>query len=145
LIQPHLPAVINISSYHYNNINIDSTALPLGSDLESTEFDLKASYKQGYLLKAGGEPGVIVDATLVDSKGNPLSLKGGELTAIDFKKKPITFFTNRTGRIRLVSVPTGKYQLTLFDSKTKTKQVLNIPDKIGKIHNIGKIQIKMNN
>ena len=145
LIQPNLPAVINVSSYHYNNINIDSTALPLGSDLDSTEFDLKAGYKQGYLLKAGGEPGVIVDATLLDSVGNPLSLKGGELTAVNSKKKPITFFTNRTGRIRLVSVPPGKYQLVLFDSKIKTEQLLNIPNKIGKIYNIGKIHIKMDN
>ena len=145
LIQPNLPAVINVSSYYYNNVNIDSTALPLGSDLDSTEFDLKAGYKQGYLLKAGGEPGVIVDATLLDSAGNPLSLKGGELNAIDLKKKPISFFTNRTGRIRLVSVPPGKYQLLLFDSKNKTEQILNIPNKIGKIHNIGKVHIKMDN
>ena len=146
LIQKNIsPAVVNLSSYHYNNINIDSTALPLGSDLESTEFDLKAGYKQGYLLKAGGEPGVIVDATLFDEAGKPLSLKGGKLTAIDSKKKSITFFTNRTGRIRLVSVPPGKYQLVLFDSKNKTEQILNIPNKIGKIHNIGKVHIKMGN
>ncbi|MCK5918180.1 MAG: hypothetical protein KAG34_07125, partial [Cocleimonas sp.] len=83
--------------------------------------------------------------TLLDSAGNPLSLKGGELNAIDLKKKPISFFTNRTGRIRLVSVPPGKYQLLLFDSKNKTEQILNIPNKIGKIHNIGKVHIKMDN
>jgi outer membrane usher protein FimD/PapC len=135
------PAVINISSYHYNTVNIDSTALPLGSDLESTEFTLKSSYKRGYLLKAGGEPGVIVDATLVDSKGKPLALKGGELIAMDSQRKPITFFTNRTGRIRLISVPPGKYQLDLFDHQKGAKQVLNIPNKIGKTHNIGKVQI----
>ncbi len=142
LIQKDMsPAVINMSSYYYNNLNVDSTALPLGSDLESTEFNLKAGYKQGYLLKAGGEPGVIVDATLLDRTGNPLALKGGELVALEAKKKPITFFTNRTGRIRLVSVPPGKYQLELFDHKNKTPYILNIPNKIGKIHNIGKIYI----
>jgi outer membrane usher protein len=146
LIQKNIsPAVVNISSYHYNNVNIDSTALPLGSDLESTEFDLKAGYKQGYLLKAGGEPGVIVDAILLDEADNPLSLKGGELTAVDSKKKPIAFFTNRTGRIRLVSVPPGRYQLVLFDSKNKTERILNIPNKIGKIHNIGNVHINMSN
>lgn len=135
------PAVVNISSYHYNTVNVDSTALPLGSDLESTEFTLKSSYKRGYLLKAGGEPGVIVDATLVDLKGNPLALKGGELIAMDTQRKPITFFTNRTGRIRLISIPPGKYQLDLFDNKKGAEQVLNIPNKIGQIHTIGKVQI----
>ncbi len=139
------PAVINISSYHYNTVNIDSTALPLGSDLESTEFAVKSSYKRGYLLKAGGEPGVIVDATLVDLSGKPLALKGGELIAMDAKRKPLTFFTNRTGRIRLISVPPGKYQLNLFEHKKETKRVLNIPNKIGKIHSIGKVQIDISN
>ncbi len=139
------PAVINISSYHYNTVNIDSTALPLGSDIESTEFALKSSYKRGYLLKAGGEPGVIVDATLVDLSGKPLALKGGELIAMDAKRKPLTFFTNRTGRIRLISVPPGKYQLDLFDDKKETKPVLNIPNKIGKIHSVGKVQINIAN
>jgi outer membrane usher protein len=146
LIQKDIsPAVINISSYYYNNLNIDSTALPLGSDLESTEFNLKSGYKQGYLLKAGGEAGVIVDATLLDTANKPLSLKGGELIAINSNKKPISFFTNRTGRIRLLSVPPGKYQLELFDNKNKTEQILNIPNKIGNIYNIGKIHIRMQN
>jgi hypothetical protein len=106
---------------------------------------VKPSYKQGYILKAGGELGVIIDATLLDLSGQPLALKGGQLNALDVKRKPITFFTNRTGRIRLVSVPSGKYQLDLFDNKKETKQVLNIPHKIGKTHNIGKIQIDMSN
>lgn len=139
------PAVINVRSYYYNTVNVDSTSLPLGSDINSTEFAVKPNYKQGYVLKAGGELGVIVDATLFDLSGQPLALKGGQLTALDIKRKPITFFTNRTGRIRLISVPSGKYQLELFDNKKETKQVLNIPHKIGKVHNIGKIQIDMSN
>jgi outer membrane usher protein len=137
------PAVINVSSYHYNTINVDSAALPLGSDLDSTEFEVKAGYKQGYLLKAGGEQGVIVDATLVDEKDQPLVLKGGQLVRIEKKSKPIAFFTNRTGRIRLISVPPGQYRLELFDSKNKNEQVLNIPNKIGKIHVVGKVQITL--
>lgn len=148
LIQKNsIPAVINISSYHYNTVNIDSTALPLGSDIEQTEFTVKPSYKRGYVLKAGGEPGVIVDATLLDLSGEPLALKGGQLIAFEMKgkRKPITFFTNRTGRIRLISVPPGKYQLDLFDAEEETKQVLNIPNKIGKIHAVGKVQVNLSN
>lgn len=137
------PAVINIPSYHYSTLNADSTSLPLGSDLDSTEFTLKSSYKRGYLLKAGGEPGVIVDATLLDLSGNPLALKGGQLISLEIKKKPITFFTNRTGRIRLMSVPPGIYKLDLFDNKKETRQLLNIPNKIGKTHKIGEIKISM--
>ncbi|MCK5897263.1 MAG: fimbria/pilus outer membrane usher protein, partial [Cocleimonas sp.] len=141
LIQKNItPAVINVSSYHYNTINVDSAALPLGSDLDSTEFELKAGYKQGYLLKAGGEQGVIVDATLVNKKDQPLVLKGGQLVRVDKKSKPIAFFSNRTGRIRLISVPPGKYRLELFDSQNKNEQILNIPNKIGKIHVVGKVQ-----
>ena len=146
IIQKNIsPAVINVSSYHYNTVNVDSAALPLGSDLDSTEFEVKAGYKQGYLLKAGGEQGVIVDATLVDKKDQPLVLKGGQLVMIDKKRKPIAFFTNRTGRIRLISVPPGKYHLELFDNKNKDEQVLNIPNKIGKIHVVGKVQINSSN
>ena len=144
LIQKNItPAVINVSSYHYNTINVDSAALPLGSDLDSTEFELKAGYKQGYLLKAGGEQGVIVDATLVNKKDQPLVLKGGQLVRVDKKSKPIAFFSNRTGRIRLISVPPGKYRLELFDSQNKNEQILNIPNKIGKIHVVGKVQITL--
>jgi outer membrane usher protein len=142
IIQKDLsPAVISVPSYYYNTVNVDSTSLPLGSDINRTEFAVKPSYKQGYVLKAGGESGVIVDATLLDASGTPLALKGGQLVALDVQRKPLTFFTNRTGRIRLISVPPGKYQLDLFDNKKETKQILNIPNKIGKIHNIGKIKI----
>lgn len=137
-----MPALINLSDYHYSSVNVDSVALPKGSDPETTEFQLKATYKQGYLLKAGGESGVIVDGTLVsDKKATPLSLEGGQFTPFKRKGKPIPFFTNRTGRFRLISVPPGKYHLELFSQQLIRPLIINIPNKVGMEYQLGKIKI----
>ncbi len=136
------PAVINLPNYRYNSVNVDSTALPRGSDPDYSEFELKPAYKQGYVLKAGGEAGVIVDGVLKNNKGEPFSLAGGQLIPLNTsKKKAITFFTNRSGKFRLISVPAGKYQIELFDLKENNKQVIDIPNTPGELYKLGELTL----
>lgn len=144
-----MPAVIALSDYHQTQINVDSTALPLGSDPDATEFKVRPNYHQGYQLQAGGELGVIIDAVLKDEKGNVLSLKGGELIAVastknkSKKRKAQSFFTNRAGRLRL-SLPVGRYKLELYDYPHLAETWIDVPNKQGEQYDLGVVQIAIN-
>ncbi|HHC74849.1 MAG TPA: fimbrial biogenesis outer membrane usher protein, partial [Thiothrix sp.] len=43
-----MPAVVPLSDYHQTQVNVDSSALPLGSDPDATEFKVRPNYHQGY-------------------------------------------------------------------------------------------------
>jgi outer membrane usher protein FimD/PapC len=129
----------NLHDYSLEHIQIDNKALPLGADFTKTDFDLQPSYHQGYHLRAGGEVGVIVDGYLIGKNNKKLALEGGELHCEN--NTGIPFFTNRAGRFRLMSVPTGKCQLLLFSLPKLTSVFFMIPNKKGKIYNLGEIII----
>jgi outer membrane usher protein len=136
-------AVIELTDYHQTTINVDSTALPIGSDPDETEFKLQPGYHQGYVLTAGGLAGVILDGSLVDEQGHTLGLKGGQLQPSDSdnpSNKAIPFFTNQTGRFRLPSVPPGRYKLELFDYDAPVLPVIHVPNKVGEIVDLKAIQ-----
>lgn len=136
-------AVIELTDYHQTSINVDSTALPIGSDPDATEFKLHPGYHQGYVLTAGGIAGVILDGVLVDEQGNTLGFKGGQLLPSDSENpnnKTVSFFTNQVGRFRLPSVPPGRYKLELFDYEVPVLPVINVPNEIGEIVNLEQIQ-----
>ncbi|MGV6809907.1 MAG: fimbria/pilus outer membrane usher protein [bacterium] len=138
-----MPAVVPLSDYHQTQVNVDSSALPLGSDPDATEFKVRPHYHQGYQLQAGGKLGVIVDATLKDQENKVLALKGGEFIA----EKPYTknkkikpFFTNQAGRLRL-SLPVGRYKLDLYDYPDLPAIWVDVPNKQGEHYDLGIITV----
>lgn len=145
-----MPAVVPLSDYHQTQVNVDSSALPLGSDPDATEFKVRPSYHQGYQLQAGGELGIIIDATLKDQRNNVLALKGGEfiLETAHSKnnqknKKTHPFFTNQAGRLRL-SLPAGRYKLDLYDYPELADIWVDIPNKQGEHYDLGVISVAIN-
>jgi len=134
-------AVLPLAHYQLQRIHIDAATMPLGYDPGKTEYEVYPEYQQGFIFKAGGEPGVIVDGVIKDTQGNIVSFKGGQWTPMNEQDKAIAFFTNKVGRFRLVSVPPGSYKLELFDYPDMEVVEVIVPGKNGTIHDIGEISI----
>lgn len=134
-------AVVPLESYRFQNINIDESTMPDGYDSEKTEFEVFPRYHQGFLVKAGGEPATIIDGMLVDDEKKPLGFKGGQWVPMASEGKTIAFFSNKIGRFRIGSIPAGKYKLELFDYPDMEPINISVPDKKGKVHNVGSLII----
>lgn len=135
-------AVVPLSSYRYQRVNIDESTLPDGYDSDLTEFEVFPEYHQGFLIKAGGEPATIVDGILVDASNKPLGFKGGQWVPQAADKKAIAFFSNKVGRFRMPSVSAGRYKLELFDYPDMQGININVPDTKGKVFDTGNLKIR---
>lgn len=135
------PAVILLDSYKYQRISIDEGGLPFGYDPEKTEFEFIPRYHSSFTLIAGGKPGTVVTGKLIDQDNNGMGFKGGQWKSVQENGKIIAFFTNKTGRFHLPSVPIGTYNIELFDHPTMKAIQVDIPDKQGEIHSIGELVV----
>ena len=135
-------AVVRLESYRFQNINIDESTLPDGYDTEKTEFEVFPQYHQGFMIKAGGEPATILDGMLVDENKKGLGFKGGQWIPLNGEGSAIAFFSNKAGRFRVTSIPSGQYRLELFDFPDMQDININVPDKKGSVHDLGKLTIK---
>ena len=134
-------AVVPLESYRYQNINIDESTLPSGYDAEKTEFEVFPRYHQGFVVKAGGEPATSLSGELINSGHKPLGFKGGQWVPLKNKGKTIAFFSNKAGLFRVTSIPAGRYKLELFDYPDMREIIINVPDKKGGVHDVGKLII----
>ncbi len=134
-------AVVKLESYRYQSINIAESTLPNGYDTEKTEFEVFPHYHQGFLIKAGGEPATILDGILVNEQGKPLGFKGGQWVPENGEGKAIAFFSNKSGRFRVTSIPAGKYKLELFDYPDMRSVNIVVPNLKGKVHKLGNLRI----
>ena len=132
-------AVVRLESYRFQNINIDESTLPNGYDTEKTEFEVFPQYHQGFMIKAGGEPATMLDGMLVDEKKKGLGFKGGQWVPENGEGKTIAFFSNKAGRFRVTSIPSGKYNLELFDYPDMQPFTITVPDTKGKVHDLGDV------
>ena len=134
-------AIVRLESYKTQHINVDESTLPNGYDTEKTEFEVFPRYHQGFIIKAGGEPATTIDGVLVDNKKKPLAYKGGQWVPLSKEGKTIAFFSNKAGRFRVNSIPSGRYKLELFDYPDMQSINIVVPDLKGKVHNIGDVLI----
>lgn len=132
-------AVVPLESYRYQNINIDESTLPNGYDAEKTEFEVFPRYHQGFIVKAGGEPATILSGELISAQHKPLGFKGGQWVPLKKNGKAIAFFSNKAGLFRVTSIPAGRYKLELFDYPDMSEIIINVPDKKGGVHDVGKL------
>ncbi len=118
VMQPGGSTVLpNFGAYQVQHISTDGAVLPEIYDLNATEFDLMPDYKSGYRLKVGGEPGLILQLTLLDSHGVALPLQGGQLTQPEkmaAAPPPIQFFTDEQGIASIMPLRPGRYHVELF-------------------------------
>ena len=137
VIEADKPAVIaNLSSYHVQHISVDSAVLPDGFDLNATEFDLMPDYKSGYTVKVGGDKKASFSATLLDENGKPLAMEGGQLvlqSELNTEQKPILFFTDDNGVVKIDAIDNGSYLLELFNYSNYRSSLIKTNTKTNKI------------
>nr|CAA6809567.1 MAG: Unknown protein [uncultured Thiotrichaceae bacterium] len=134
--------ISNLVAYQYQALHIDDTELPVGNELAQSEFNLYPGYKSGYVLDVDVEQGYILDGTLLDNKNEVLKLAGGVLQRVGDDKREIAFFTNRSGRFRIPTVPGGAYTLLLNDYP-KIRHPLQITEQSGKLYKLGQLSLNI--
>jgi outer membrane usher protein len=123
------PAVISdINAYQVQRIQVEDTDAPIGVDFGSSLFYIDPTYGSGTAVEIGDGGTLLVTGTLLDDKGEPLSLKTGYLTPTLNVDKRLFFFTNRQGEFSLLGVEEGSYQLVL-DSTSLESAVLELTEK----------------
>ncbi|MEL6317819.1 MAG: hypothetical protein AAFR16_09310, partial [Pseudomonadota bacterium] len=110
-----VPAVLGgLSPYRPQRVQFDVTNLPLGYDLGAGLFEVLPGYKAGYNLTVGSGGQATIVGRLVNVLGEPLGLATGMAAhETDHDLEPQQVFTNRKGRLALLSARPGRYRLSL--------------------------------
>lgn len=139
LTGPGQAVITDLSAYQYQQLHVDDSNLVSGDQLSQTQFALRPSYKSGYLLELDAESGYIVDGRIQDAQGEAIVLKAGVLIA-QGQSREIPFFTNRSGRFRIPSVPAGSYVLQLH-AYPNDQQEIQVVQHADKLQDLGLIQL----
>ena len=140
----YLPAVSSTGTpYLRTTYWADVPDQPLGCDIGSGRYVVVPGFKRGVRVIVGTSATVILDGYLVTAAGEPLALTGGEVvpvssTALD---TPIPFFSNRTGRFRLMGLAPGEYEMRFFDSHHRPEKI-SIPEESTGLYRVGKLVIR---
>ena len=118
------PAVVNdISAYSNRNIAVDIEDLPLGYDIGSGSFDVRALYKAGYVFTVGSDYSVTLVASALDAGGEPVALAVGSAKEVGLEDGPvIQVFTNRTGRLVAQGLRPGVWEIELRPAKAEPQR-----------------------
>lgn len=96
----------NLLPYQYREIQLDPTNLDEGTSLDREKFIVYPHYRSAHLIPLRDKGTVVLTGELLDAKGNPYSLKVGEVGG-----KP--FFTTREGRFFIEGLEAGDYLLKI--------------------------------
>lgn len=134
------PAVIsNLAAYQVRRIYIDVLDVPIGYDIGENIYNLLPSYESGFAIPIGTDATVYISGFLEDTNGEPIQLQAGYIFKVsETNWKPITFFTNRKGKFRVMGFSPGKYQIQLMSPKWGTT-TFEIPQKTAGLYNLNKI------
>jgi outer membrane usher protein len=110
------PAVVpDLSSYQVRRVLVDVPDLPIGAELGKDVFDVVPTVRSGTTINVGTAASVLIEFTIVDDAGEPISLQAGEIRKLDDDAfEPLLVFSNRGGVMTSDGVVPGKYELTLF-------------------------------
>ncbi len=128
------PLVIpNLSDYVLQQIRLEAPDLKVGQDLGDERPFIRPGARSGVVVTAGTDASVILTARLVDGEGAPHALKAGDLVRLDDQeaKEPVSFFTNRRGRIAIEGLKPGRYRLSLYLNPRVDLEIEIAPDETG--------------
>lgn len=101
---PYAPQILSVSVED----------LPPGYDIGPGQYQLFPGAASGYLVQVGSDASRVVLGTLLDPDGKPAALLGGTVSSLDDESfKPISVFTNRSGRFVAEGLAPGRYQILL--------------------------------
>lgn len=105
-----------LSSYVAQSIQYDVENPPIGYDVGPGVVRVKPAYRSGYAVQVGTDAYVSATGTLDLPNGQPVSLAGGKIIALDGKdRSSMSFFTNSAGRFAIQNLRPGvRYRVELF-------------------------------
>lgn len=136
------PAVVpNMRPYQYFHLYFDPSRLDAGYELDQENFHLLPSYKSGVLIALGNDSKVMLGGSLRDQAGFPLALESGEARDLDDPNAPpVTLFTNRKGKFRMLGFKPGRYEMRFFNDKYKPVR-FEIPAHATGLYEIGGLSV----
>lgn len=138
---PFGPILVPVDrKYNVRSFDFEMNDLPVGYNAGPANIVLNPGAFTGYKYVYGSAASITLMARLHDAEDQPLKLATGKLVLQgDDKAAPITFFTNRTGRMVADSIASGTYQLYIND---EVAAEITVPDdKVG-LYDAGKITIE---
>ncbi|HEY8568322.1 fimbria/pilus outer membrane usher protein [Microbulbifer sp.] len=111
------PAVVPaVNSYVSRRIHWEAENPPFGYDMGDIDASSFPRYRSGIAYTAGSEASITVISQVQDTRGAPVSMKVGQITATDGRDFPmVTTFTNKAGRFVAQGLAPGNYQIVFPD------------------------------
>lgn len=122
------PAVVtSIPAYQHSTLPIDVDDLPIGYSLGAAAFDTYAPYKAGYSLEVGSANSVYAYGTLLQTGGEPVALLTGVARPAAGPGKPVTIFTNGSGKFGAEGLAPGRWIIDMATPDRPTRYEIDIP------------------
>jgi outer membrane usher protein len=132
----------NLSPYYVNQVNLDVGELPMSTQIERSSYNVLLGYRSGVLLEIGAEGGVYLVGRLVDSQGQPLGYRLGQLVGpTGASGKPAMLFTDDQGHFEVAGVVPGRYRVRL-DAPHTYRGEIHVPEEILGRLDIGDVVLK---
>lgn len=109
----------NLSAYHTNNLQVNSTELQAGYHLDRESYLLVPSYRSGIFVKLDIQKSVIVSGKLTGETEDLTQYAYGKILTAKGEISEIPFFTDEKGFFVIEGLSTGKYQIELSDPRLK--------------------------
>lgn len=133
--------VVSLPAYQPKRFYIDAPDLPIGYSIGRTNYSIKPRNKSGFIIPVGEDASVMLQVDLTDSDQEPLSLVAGKIVFLaDKDKEPVTFFTNKKGRIRVLGLNPGRYRIVLFSPDYQPTE-FEIPEKVSGLYRMPALTI----
>lgn len=132
------------SSYHTENIQVKLASPPPGAVLENDRYSFDNTYKQGFALRLGKAPTVLIRARILDESNQPISYTTFQIFEIgEPSQKPIyQSFTNKSGILQAGNLKPGKSYIIHFGESAFIKNLtIKIPEKSRGIYDFGDLHV----
>ncbi len=135
------PAVLgDLASYRLRDVRVEPVDPPVGATPEKTTFLLAPTYKSGFLLKLGKEPGLVAIGRLVDGLRQPLAHLPLEIRRLDRPGgQPATTFTSRNGGFQLPDIKPGRYEIRPVAPTRGGSVTVEIPESPDGLYRLGDV------
>lgn len=109
----------NLTSYHHNRLQFNSTELQVGHHLERESYVLIPKYRSGVYIPLAVQKAVILKGQLVSKVSEWHTYAYGKIWTADGQLHSSSFFTDENGKFIIEGLTPGTYEIELSDPRLK--------------------------
>lgn len=109
----------NLTSYHHNRLQFNSTELQVGHHLERESYVLIPKYRSGVYIPLIVQKAVILKGQLSSIVPEWHNYAYGKIWSVDGQLHSSSFFTDENGKFIIEGLTPGKYEIELSDPRLK--------------------------